>query len=561
MFHQAPLKKVQVDDHRPLYLPFGAIFSLCPKVQLDDHASVSPFLRHLLSLSLGPEHQSKLIREFRLEQERQMMNDLEHGEVVKAHMDVPLRQRAPASQPPKPAQRNPAKDHFDPIKAGKLPRILGGRKKELDYGNDDTDLHGFVGPEKVYFYNHEEDPLPQDQALKARKEIKRLRKIEAEEKNDDAEKPEAVDEPGFHGFVGPDKVYEYEHGDRLLNKGRGAGRRSQTRKAKREFLNMRKPRDYDGRHVNEGGATNRSSLSGGLPGVDKNSAGANRFFVVKEDWCSKCKVYNLSLPIDGDFDCIAMAMKPNTPVCLYSDKEDTHISRTLRRERMWEPHIVKEVQNILSTDPDLGVIDLGANIGVYSLISAKMGHKVVAVEPHLDNIRRLHKALELGNLKDKITILQNAVSDHRQIMVLKYSGPNMGGLFLGSANGPCPSSTCAGKVQTILIDDLLGVVPFKKALMKVDIEGFEHRAFRRASGLLDKVYVPFIVMEWKKLREYFGSKITDTTDKSLVWDLVKLLTSRGYKAYSLVTGIRLNIKYWYGWPDDIIWKNELQELF
>ena len=44
----------------------------------------------------------------------------------------------------------------------------------------------------------------------------------------------------------------------------------------------------------------------------------------------------------------------------------------------------------------LGVLDVGANIGVYSLVAAAMGHNVIAVEPFDGNLRRFHKAINLG---------------------------------------------------------------------------------------------------------------------------------------------------------------------
>ena len=57
------------------------------------------------------------------------------------------------------------------------------------------------------------------------------------------------------------------------------------------------------------------------------------------------------------------------------------MSAHIRREGIWEPHIVKEFQNIMYSDPELGFIDIGANIGLYSLVALAMGHTVLAVEP------------------------------------------------------------------------------------------------------------------------------------------------------------------------------------
>ena len=90
-------------------------------------------------------------------------------------------------------------------------------------------------------------------------------------------------------------------------------------------------------------------------------------------------------------------MSPGPAVCLYPDVEDEFISRTIRSSGLWEPRILNDTfRKILSDDAELGVIDIGANIGVYSLVSAAMGHDVIAVEPFNGHLRRFHKAINLG---------------------------------------------------------------------------------------------------------------------------------------------------------------------
>lgn len=73
---------------------------------------------------------------------------------------------------------------------------------------------------------------------------------------------------------------------------------------------------------------------------------------------------------------MTLDIKPSVIVCLHPVDVDTHVSRHLRAEGIWEPHIITQFQNLLWGDPDLGVIDIGAHIGIYSLIAATMGHKV-----------------------------------------------------------------------------------------------------------------------------------------------------------------------------------------
>lgn len=60
---------------------------------------------------------------------------------------------------------------------------------------------------------------------------------------------------------------------------------------------------------------------------------------------------------------------------------------------------------------------------------------------------------------------------------------------------PCIGS-CPGQVTTILLDDLLEVLTFDRAIIKIDSQGYEHKAFQHANKLLDTVFVPYIYMEW-----------------------------------------------------------------
>ena len=125
----------------------------------------------------------------------------------------------------------------------------------------------------------------------------------------------------------------------------------------------------------------------------------NNSFVGSRRWCS---VYNTTPKVPDSFDCIRLLIKPPTTVCLHPDAEDVHVSRHLREDGLWEPHIVRLLQNLLFQNPDLGLIDIGANIGQYSLLAATMGRRVVAVEPHPPNLRRLHKAIKINNVEQQV---------------------------------------------------------------------------------------------------------------------------------------------------------------
>lgn len=77
------------------------------------------------------------------------------------------------------------------------------------------------------------------------------------------------------------------------------------------------------------------------------------------------------------------------------------------------------------------VIDIGSHIGLYTLMAAKMNRQVLAVEPFEPNNLRVHKAAHLENIQNKITLIQNAISNKRnEIKFLQKSNDNIGGQTL-----------------------------------------------------------------------------------------------------------------------------------
>ena len=121
-----------------------------------------------------------------------------------------------------------------------------------------------------------------------------------------------------------------------------------------------------------------------------------------------CRVYHTrdDVPELVDFaagvDCVDLATTPSVVVCPYPDTDDRHLSQPLRTHGVWEPHIVRLFQAALLTDEQFGVYDIGANVGQYALLAAAMGRRVVAVEMHRPNIYRIHKAIKLGRLENKV---------------------------------------------------------------------------------------------------------------------------------------------------------------
>lgn len=265
-------------------------------------------------------------------------------------------------------------------------------------------------------------------------------------------------------------------------------------------------------------------------------------------------IYSLNHSLTTNFDCVKTQTVPRTTVCIYSEFNDKYISHDLAYTGKWEPQVANHFLEVLRRDDKVGVIDIGANIGFYTMLAAEMGHLVLAVDPVLENIYRLHRAAEMEDVQNRIVVLRNAVADVRTTSTLRRSGDNQGDTRIELGVKPCQGS-CPSTVRTILLDDLVMVTPFEKAVMKMDIQGFEHKAFQYASVLFNHVNVTYIFMEWLLIKEFFISEEHKSTDKLQTEEMMKFLFSRNYRPFCLNAdgGHPLNPAIWDKWPDDVIW--------
>ena len=215
----------------------------------------------------------------------------------------------------------------------------------------------------------------------------------------------------------------------------------------------------------------------------------------------------------------------------------------------------------MTEHPDTLAIDIGANIGLYSLFAATLDQSVVAVEPFYDNVIRIHKAACIDGLYKRITLVTNAVSDKRhEVKALTPSTDNIGGQSLYNERNKTFSKEemDANKylVETILLDDLVEVLPkmpngseYTRAVLKIDIEGFEPLAFAHARRLFTRLDIPIIFMEWGNL-----AKMTDFKDH--INNMMSFLVQLNYTAFSNMY-YELDNSKWMSWPWDIQWRKTM----
>lgn len=141
-----------------------------------------------------------------------------------------------------------------------------------------------------------------------------------------------------------------------------------------------------------------------------------------------------------------------------------------------------ETQTVLALiEPGCHVLDIGANIGYYTvLIAERVGPsgKVFAVEPNSANLRILQENTKGLKYSSCVTVMPYALSDTHGAGSLFLSSHNMG-MHRMYASIVCTDNV--EKVDVVCGDDLnLGTLDF----IKIDIEGYEPKALKGLANTL-----------------------------------------------------------------------------
>jgi FkbM family methyltransferase len=152
-------------------------------------------------------------------------------------------------------------------------------------------------------------------------------------------------------------------------------------------------------------------------------------------------------------------------------------------------------------------VDVGANIGLYTLPAAAKKARVVAVEPSAKNRSRLEENLAVNGLTSvKIeacalgeTVGEMAFCDADALAHVELAG-----------NGP--------RVPVRTLDSILPEGEI--SLLKVDVEGFELSVFKGAERAMRAGYLPVILFEMNHSYERYG--VTEA-------EIFGFLRSHGYQ--------------------------------
>ena len=148
-----------------------------------------------------------------------------------------------------------------------------------------------------------------------------------------------------------------------------------------------------------------------------------------------------------------------------------------------------EIISRIAPDPGDTVIDVGAHIGLYTIIGSKRvgaEGRVIALEPHPDNRAMLERNVELNHLKNVI-VLEYAASSAESPVRLYLPSGDQGYTKLNTIMPARAVTENFVEVTAKTLDSIATLLPIKRIdWIKIDVEGAELEVLEGAARILSK---------------------------------------------------------------------------
>ena len=175
-------------------------------------------------------------------------------------------------------------------------------------------------------------------------------------------------------------------------------------------------------------------------------------------------------------------------VRLFASPDDLAVGKAVLSGR-YEPEVVAVFREVLR--PGMRALDIGANIGFFSMLAASLvgaAGSVLAFEPNPRNARMAEASRRLNGF-EMVSIMQAAAGRVPGLLVLNTSFSN------GTTSAIEGGSVLEAETVACLPVDLMALPGGRVDLIKIDVEGAEYNALLGAEGVIRRDR-PVIVFEF-----------------------------------------------------------------
>jgi FkbM family methyltransferase len=158
-------------------------------------------------------------------------------------------------------------------------------------------------------------------------------------------------------------------------------------------------------------------------------------------------------------------------------------------------------------------IDIGANIGAYSLVASRLvgkKGKVISFEPASKSFLRLVKNISINGITNIIPERKAVLDKNTKPLLYISSGHNLG---MSSIFHHDSENGLTERVDAVGLDDYIEKVGISRiSLIKIDIEGSEFLALKGMQKILDSMRPKILIELKEETLISSGSKVEDILD-------------------------------------------------
>ena len=152
--------------------------------------------------------------------------------------------------------------------------------------------------------------------------------------------------------------------------------------------------------------------------------------------------------------------------------KNRNIKFDVREDYPTDPIVIREIweEDVYHVDRNSFnhggvVVDIGANIGSFSIFAASYGTKVYAIEPEPHNLEALKTNIALNNMTDNIIVCPYGISDYKGTAVINDGG---GGATIKD------DGAFGAEIEVMSLDQFFALYHIDQVdVLKIDVEGSE----------------------------------------------------------------------------------------